>query len=98
MTSNLHLLDDAPSPNQGKEMTGVVEVTKDSFFASIGQLDVHPTIQGAWNKETGYTSAWLTRAGRVLRGMSTSGTHQANPQYFVPENSPYLESGALERV
>ncbi len=49
---------------------GIKEVTKEEFFATVGQRDVHPTPQLGKVYQNGWSrSNWKDRVGRVL-GMS----------------------------
>lgn len=40
---------------------GWKEITKDEFFSTVGQMDVHPWPVGDWP----YTSLWKTRSGTI---------------------------------
>ncbi len=37
------------------------EVSKEEFFASVGQMNVHPSIQGRYP----YTALWMTPIGSI---------------------------------
>jgi hypothetical protein len=57
-------------------------VTKDEFFATVGQLNVHPTIEGNYDQKMGYRSDWKLPNGQVL-GTSISGTVFMDAQYWI---------------
>ena len=46
-------------------------VTKDAFYESIGQMNVHPYPQARWSDVFGYVAHWKTPAGDVV-GLSDS--------------------------
>lgn len=46
----------------------MIAVSRDSFFATVGQLDVHPHIVGGYDAEHGYTSNWKLRSSDRLIG------------------------------
>lgn len=63
----------------------MVEVTKEQFYASVGQLDVHPRPEGDH-------SSWETRTrevvGRTTPGYmcrDADGNYTSKSQYFVTE-------------
>lgn len=58
------------------------QVTKKEFFATVGQLDVHPWIFGNYDNEWGYKSHWKLRNGLKV-GESDGGTHLQDDRYFV---------------
>lgn len=43
-------------------MSTMQEVSKDTFYATIGEYNVHPYLSGAYP----YTSEWHTPAGRII--------------------------------
>lgn len=62
----------------------MILVTKDSFFATVGQLDVHPHIAGAHDPVDGYTSSWETPQRHVLgRSFGIGKTaYYVTPEFF----------------
>jgi hypothetical protein len=61
------------------------EVTKDEFFAAIGNQNVHPSVQGDWP----YTSRFLNRqtgreAGRIEEFLPP-GKFRPARRYLLPE-------------
>jgi hypothetical protein len=53
------------------QYSGFKEVTKEEFFAFIGNKNAHPTPRGKWNDTVGYVSEWrLLTSGYVL-GLTT---------------------------
>lgn len=44
----------------------MVEVSRDKFFATVGQLDVNPYPTGNWSDEIGYVTLWKLRSGRIV--------------------------------
>lgn len=75
---------------KGDTMTdhGMVPVSKEEFFATVGRMDVLPSIVGeACDDERGYLSRWKLRDGRVV-GVTFGGTHLMENKYGVaPEFS-----------
>lgn len=65
---------------------GMVGVSKDAFFAAIGNRDVNPTIASAarWDRVLGYVSKWQTSGGSVV-GITAGGTHLADAVYMLPK-------------
>lgn len=62
---------------------GMVKVTKTEFFATVGRLNVHPSIARVpYNQESGYLQWWKLPCGRVL-GVSFGGTQFMESQYGV---------------
>ena len=58
---------------------GWIAVSKDAFYATVGKLDVHPSIQpGAYP----YTSLWKLRSGQVV-GKSVG--RRVNPAEVVDD-------------
>lgn len=63
---------------------GVKEVTKEEFYATVGQRDVHPTprpgkmFQNGWSR-----SDWKDRAGRVLGVTLDSETYPVQKLYYT---------------
>jgi hypothetical protein len=53
-------------------------VTRDEFFAAIGNLNVHPSPEGPWDQEKdGYRSEWRMQDGsRRLVGVSQGGKYE----------------------
>lgn len=61
----------------------MVRVSKETFFATVGRLNVHPTIgQQKWDQVLGYRSDWKTPHGEVL-GVTVGGTHLSETEYMV---------------
>ena len=67
---------------------GMVEVSRDVFFETVGQLDVHPSSAGfAWDDILGYPSRWNLRDGTVV-GMTiglpprSRETFMVTPSFF----------------
>jgi hypothetical protein len=64
----------------------MIQVTRASFFATVGQMNVHPHIgQQAYDNAHGYTSTWQTPARQVV-GKSDGGTHLLASRFFVTED------------
>lgn len=63
---------------------GMVGVSREAFFATVGQLDVHPSPVGPYDRVFGYTSEWKTRAGQVL-AKTVGGTHLSETAYLVSQ-------------
>lgn len=62
---------------------GMVGVSRDAFFSTLGRLDVSPSCHGYRHDEVlGYRSDWKTPYGRVL-GMTIGGTHASESAYMV---------------
>ncbi len=62
---------------------GMVEVSKKAFFATIGQLNVHPVSgQERYDAVKGYFSRWKTPDGRILGG-SVGGTYLSETLFMV---------------
>jgi len=64
-------------------MEGMKEVTRDQFFAGIGNSDCHPSPKGNFP----YTSYWKTRGGHLI-GISTCEDMrtQTPARYYLPES------------
>jgi hypothetical protein len=61
---------------------GMVPVSKAAFFATVGQLDVHPWPVGKYDQTWAYLGHWVTRAGTLV-GLGDGGTHLAKRRWFV---------------
>jgi hypothetical protein len=59
----------------------VITVTKDQFFAVIGQMDVHPRVEVASLKGRVFTSKWETPRREHI-GTSHSDSYGINPTIF----------------
>ena len=45
----------------------MTSVTRDQFYATVGQLNVHPSPQGNWDQEKGgYRVEWKLPNGRIV--------------------------------
>lgn len=60
---------------KGRRCAEVKEVSKDEFYAALSadKRDIMPSIVGAWDNDTGYTSEWRTRNTQQLWGRSQCG-------------------------
>ena len=65
----------APAP------AGFREVSEDQFFATVGQMDVHPRPVGPYP----YTSHWKLRYGGTV-GLSVSRENRNDDRYYVSVN------------
>ena len=69
-----------------------LEISKEDFYASIGRLDVHPSLQPGGYP---YTALWLTPT-REVRGKSVehviAGIH--GTRYFLPNKEKENERGS----
>lgn len=62
---------------------GMIEVSKKAFFATIGQLNVHPTVgQERYDSMKGYFNRWKTPDGQILGG-SVGGTYLSEKLFMV---------------
>jgi hypothetical protein len=50
---------------------GFKEVTKEEFYAFIGNRNVHPTPRGKWNDTAGYVSEWRSLTSGYVYGLTT---------------------------
>lgn len=76
----------------------MVRVTKDSFFATVGQLDVNPRAIGDYDMTWGYRSDWKRSGGAGERiGSTIGGTHLAETHYFVTPSFYESNRAALAR-
>lgn len=64
--------------------SGLVRVSKDFFFATIGKLDVHPCLFNSprYDDVIGYVSEWKTPRGLIV-GKSVGGTPSLPTQYAI---------------
>lgn len=61
----------------------MIRVTQASFYATVGQLDVHPSIAGeSWDEVKGYPAAWKLRDGTLV-GRTIGGTRLMKSRYWV---------------
>ena len=65
----------------------MIQVTTDSFIATVCQLDVIPSLARSprYDRITGYVTTWETRSGNVL-GKSDGGTTFMPSRFFVTES------------
>jgi hypothetical protein len=60
-----------------------IEVSKETFYSTIGQLNVHPHIESKHDDILGYFETWkLLENGKIL-GASIGGTTFSKVIYFV---------------
>lgn len=77
----------------------MVRVTRDSFFATLGQLDVNPHPVGDYHEAWGYRSDWKRHGGAGERiGSTVGGTHLTELHYFVTPSFYEANRAALARV
>lgn len=65
------------------EIDGMVTVSYAAFFATVGQLDVHPEIVSSWDRIFGYRSDWKLRSSREMVGVTVGGTCFSHSRYMV---------------
>lgn len=85
----------AVTPRPNAATFGMVEVTREQFFAVVGPLNVHPSVAHACFDPTwGYRADWtmLTGAGEVI-GHSWNGPGYANGELAVYMLVPRLAEG-----
>lgn len=59
------------------------EISREAFFATVGQMDVHPMVDERTLKGRFYTSIWKLRNQKIV-GKTISDSHGIEPgQYFV---------------
>ncbi|WP_211100330.1 hypothetical protein, partial [Azospirillum sp. TSA6c] len=86
-------------PARQQEDDIMIEVSKGSFYAVIGKLDVNPHVVGAFDKVTGYTQEWITPNRAVLGKTVGQCAHGLKPKkYFVTEEFFTKNSAALTRI
>lgn len=62
---------------------GMVGVSREAFFATVGKMDVHPSLAGQnYDPVLGYVSKWKTPYGDVV-GATVGGTHLSETAYMV---------------
>ena len=61
----------------------MAEIPAAEFFATIGQMNVHPSPVGRYDQETGYLTHWKTPSGQIV-AQSIGGTECCEARYFVP--------------
>ena len=66
------------------EFPGFVTVSKEAFFATVGQLDVIPHIASGYDTAFGYTNEWQLR-DRTVIGKSRGGTYLSETRYAVSQ-------------
>ena len=69
------------------ELRQLEVISRESFFAALGPLNVHPTPVGRWSDEWGYRSDWKTPEGRVL-GVTIGGTTTRQRIYLATPDFP----------
>jgi hypothetical protein len=50
---------------------GFKEVTKEEFYAFMGNRNVHPSPRGKWNDTVGYVSEWRSLTSGYVYGLTT---------------------------
>lgn len=62
----------------------MIAITKDSFFATVGQIDVHPHIVGGYDRVHGYTQDWKLRYSDAIIGRTVDAPKQylVTPEFF----------------
>lgn len=73
-------MEEPPVPNAAK---GMHRVAHEEFYATVGQMNVHPSPQGRWDDTTGYVTEWRRCADRNLVGISDGGTHLCPHRYWA---------------
>ena len=80
----MHTPDPTPAAQGGETYpfpAGFVRVSREEFFGSVGQLNVHPRVVCAWDDHWGYLSAWeLQDLTRRVVGYSVGGV-SGRPRY-----------------
>jgi hypothetical protein len=51
------------------------EVTKEEFYAFMGNRNVHPTIGGKWNDTIGYLTEWRSLTSGYIYGLSNKNAY-----------------------
>lgn len=73
----------------------MIRVTKASFFAIVGSLNVHPNIVGPWDSERGYRSDWEMQDGSRRRVGMSYGNGVERSEYLVEPGFYAANSAAL---
>lgn len=63
---------------------GMVTITRDAFFASVGRLKVHPGVVGKYDRTFGFRSDWKLPGGEVI-AVTVGGTLYAHKRYMVTQ-------------
>lgn len=63
---------------------GMVTITRNAFFASVGRLNVHPGVVGRYDRTFGFRSDWKTPDGEVI-AVTVGGTVFAHTRYMVTQ-------------
>lgn len=85
--------------NLPERLKGLIPVTRDSFFASVGHLNVHPSIYGNHDRTLGYLSDWKLEAGVGERiGATIGGTTFCEKVYFVTPSFFNKNAATLTRL
>lgn len=79
---------------------GLVEVTKDSFYAAVGPLNAGGTIVSGYDADIGYVSDWHMLSGPKCPAFATTlgGTHVCATRYFVTQSFLDANSTVLVRA
>lgn len=81
------------------DLSGMIAVTRDTFFATVGQLNVHPCPTGNWDPVLGYRSEWKMHGGAGEHIATTiGGTSLSNTAYLVAPGFYDRNRAALARV
>lgn len=67
-----------------EEVPDMVTISKEAFYATVGQLNVNPYPVGNWDNIFGYKTEWRTPE-RILRGISFTESYCSNGRYMVSE-------------
>lgn len=80
-------------------LRSLIPVTRESFYATIGQLNVHPCPVGNYDQVLGYQSDWKMHGGAGERvGASIGGTVFSDRAYLVTPAFYSKNSEALVRI
>lgn len=76
----------------------MIRVTQETFYDTVGSLDVHPSIAGQrWNVAKGYPATWKLRDGTTV-GRSEGGTRGASTRFWVTPEFFQTHGHALVRI
>lgn len=64
------------------EIEGMVTISRNAFYATVGQLDVHPYPVGNFDPIFGYRSDWKTRNHKVIAA-TVGGMIHSHARYMV---------------
>ena len=66
------------------EVPGTITVSEKAFFATVGKLNVHPSIPGSHDSTFGYRSEWKMQDGsQEIVGYSFSKNHLSKGRWMV---------------